>query len=131
MEDPRRNRHPTPAESLAMLRSRPGINITKQPEGAVILVETSGAVYELTVLDPTDGLIRIASTERTFHRPKSGILRESVYEPDSGVVIPRWIGPAMRMRIGLKDCMFNSSAVMSAQISGRSEDGRKWYYDVF
>jgi hypothetical protein len=120
-----RNR-PNPSEITAALKSQPGINITRLAAGNVVLVETEGAIYELTVLNPVEGVVRMSATDPHLKNKRVGKFLQSTFVHDRRVSIPRWIGKAMKMELRFPDMTFQATSAVSASVYG---DG--WHYDVF
>src|SRR5208282_3068192 len=51
---------PTPEEALKALKAQPGIDISQQPKGSKIIVETDGHLFEITVLSPVNRLVEVS-----------------------------------------------------------------------
>lgn len=121
----------TPEQKVEELKQQGGIDITKAGMGALILVETTMAVYEITVLYPSIALVEIEGTDQIFHASKGPHRAEllcSNYDEAGTISIPRWIGKGLRM--GFKTqagIVIVTSAVKSARIT--SPD-KRWEYEL-
>lgn len=119
--------HITAKDVLADLRARPHIDVSRQPAGTNILVETTQGILEIDVLDPADGLIRLSGTDPKIKAPRTCRLLQSDYDLQGVIFLPKWIGKELRMKIEFANATFHCSATLSAAI--RLKSGK--YYDVF
>jgi hypothetical protein len=117
---------PTPEEALKALKAQPGIDISQQPKGSKIIVETDGHLFEITVLSPVNRLVEVSGTEPVLREPTVGQYLRGVYVLDASVGFDNWIGRTMQMTIKFRNGIFLSGPVVTASIAGPG-----WNYEVF
>lgn len=121
MEEPQ-----TIDDVLADLRARPHIDITRQPVGTNILVETTQGIIEMVVLNPETALVRVSGTDPKIREPVNCQMTQSLYDLEGRITLPKWIGKEMRMQLTFKNASLNCSATVSAMVRGKS-----WHFNVF
>jgi hypothetical protein len=109
-----------------MSDAHPGIDITRQPIGTTILVETDTGLHELIVVNPQQATVQITGSDPRFHKPILGRLLQSVSALEPLVKLNHWIGRAMKMVIAFRGEPYTSGIVLSATVKGPG-----WHYDVF
>jgi hypothetical protein len=114
-------------DAIQYLRTQPGIDISLQRPGAIVQVVTNPHVYELSIISPQKGLVRVTGNDTRLGRaPLIGEFQRSIYGLDEAVFLDRWVGRAMRMMIRFKNGVLTSSVVTSASVAGND-----WHYRVF
>jgi len=89
------------------------ILINKLPENTVVLVETEDAIYELTVLVPSQNVVGVNTNDRRF-----------LEIPNVTINTPIAWGDCMRM-------VTNESVLFSRKANGATVRGKGFNYDVF
>ncbi len=112
---------------LAQLRARPHVDITRQRIGTNILVETTQGIVEIDVLNPSEGLIRVAGTDPKIKEPKVCRFLQSDYDIQGLIFLPKCIGKEMRMKISFANATFHCSMTVSAAVQLKNGS----YYNVF
>lgn len=111
---------------LKSLRSRPGIKLSRQPQGSRITVETSQEIYVLTVIDPAKLSVSLTGTDRRFRSPVFGQFTQSNYDIRGDICLKDWIAEDLRMQITFANAVFSCPPAKSARI-----EGPDWFFDVF
>jgi hypothetical protein len=106
--------------------SNVGIDIRHRHTGETILVETEDGVFELTVTDASQGMVRVSGTDPRLHTLPQGCLTHSINPARPKDRQAFWIGPGLRMIFAFRNAVLESGCVMSATIRGPG-----WHYDVF
>jgi phenolic acid decarboxylase len=113
-------------DTLAELRAQPHIDITRQPVGTTIIVETTQGIIEMVVLKPDVALVRVSGTDPKIKEPVNCQMTQSLYDLKGIITLPKWIGKELRMQLTFKNASLNCSATVSAVVRGKG-----WHYDVF
>jgi hypothetical protein len=116
----------TVSQLEAELRAAPGIDITKLPLNSKLIVETTAAVYEFSILNPTQGLVSVTSVDSRFAKGSVCRIERSTYDLEGKVSVPYWVGKHLRMQLTFKNGILPCAIAVSARIEG---DG--WHYNVF
>lgn len=121
----------TPEQQVEDLKRQGGVDVTQVPVGTTVLLETTMAVYEITVLFPALALLEIQGTDQIFNASQ-GVhevtLRHSTYDVAGDVSIPHWIGKGMRMSLKSGRGVVMTSAVVSARITAPDNS---WSYELW
>jgi len=110
------------------LKALPGIEIFRQRVGTRIIVETDNGMYELVVLNPTQGLVEISGSDPRLHEPVIGRFLHSVHAVYPNVAADAWIGRAMRMVIAF--VTLPSRAVLSLRHPSKGRGGSMTCFEV-
>lgn len=103
-----------------------GIDITKQPVGTTLIVETEDDhLFEMKVTIPQRGVVEVSGTEPRLKFPVLGVLTHS-FSGDKKTQINHWIGMLLQMSLVFKNGNYESKPVIHATVSGPG-----WKYDVF
>lgn len=121
----------TPEQQVEELRRQGGVDVTQMPVGTTILLETTMAVYEMTVLLPMLALLEIRGTDQIFHASR-GVhdveLLHSAYDAAGKITIPNWIGKGLRMYLQTIGGTVVTAAVASARVTAPD---RSWSYELW
>lgn len=115
---------------VASLKALGGADLTKLEVGTKLYVETTKAVYGLTVLDSA-GTVMIESAEAPFvaQTPTRCELVRSDWDDKGKVNIPHWIGKAMRMILRRPTGkLMATHSVVSTRVE--AADG-SWAYEIW
>jgi hypothetical protein len=115
---------------VTTLKATGGADTSALAPGTKLYVETTKAVYQLTVMG-RKGLIMVESAEPPFdvHRPELCTLVRSDWDDAGKVNIRYWVGRAMRMIFMLADGnMYATNSVVSAKVE--AADG-SWDYELW
>ena len=121
----------TPEQQVEDLKRQGGIDVAEAEVGTKILIETTMAVYELKVLEPSTARVDIQGTDQIFSASKGVHQAEVVFSTTGApldVSVPNWIGKGLR--IALKSSggvIVMVSSVVSARITAPDES---WSYEL-
>lgn len=105
-----------------------GIDITRQPAGTVVLVETEDDILlELEVVVPAKGIVKVSGTEPRLKIPVLGILSHA-FSGDKKTQIDHWIGMLLCISLSFKNGSYDTKPVVHASMRGPNN---AWRYDVF
>lgn len=110
-------------DMLAELRAKPHIDISRQPVGTIIIVETTQGIIEMEVLNPTVGLILASGTDPKIKEPVRCQMTQSFYDLEGIITLPKWIGKDLRMQLTFRNANLHCSATVSAAVRLK----RGWY----
>lgn len=116
---------------VASLKAHGGADLTKLEVGVKLYIETTAAIYLLTVMTPSEGLVMVESAQSPFvaHRPVLCTLIRSDWDDKGQVNIPNWIGKAMRMVFRHSDGqLYSTHSVVSTRVE--AADG-SWHYELW
>jgi hypothetical protein len=114
---------------VTSLKKVGGADVSALPIGTKLYVETTKAVYQLTVMGA--GLVMVESAEPPFEAqtPDLCTLVRSDWDDMGRVNIPYWVGKAMRMIFKLGDGnLYATHSVVSAKVE--ASDG-SWGYELW
>ncbi|MHC4372194.1 MAG: hypothetical protein ACYSW8_31705 [Planctomycetota bacterium] len=114
---------------VTTLKKMGGADVSVLAIGTKLYVETTEAVYQLTVMG--DGLVMVESSEKPFkvQCPELCTLVRSDWDDTGKVNIPYWVGKAMRMIFKLADGKhYSTHSVVSTRIE--ASDG-SWGYELW
>jgi hypothetical protein len=115
-----------PREAIAVLASKPGIDLIRQRLGTHVYLETTDHSYKLTLLDQRSLKMEIVANDQRIGVRSIGIFERSVYDEDGKVSLPGRIIAGMRMQIRFANGVFQSRPVVLATVCGNG-----WHYKVF
>ncbi len=110
---------------------QPGIDVSKRRTDETIFVETIGRqgthLYEITILDPSQGVVEVNSTwPALHHRPRGQYVHGLHVQNDHQHYPYLWIAKGMRLVFRFANGFHITGTVMSGSVSGEG-----WKYDVF
>lgn len=116
------------------------IEVNKLKQGTKVLLETKESVFDLEVLDPTNGLILIEGSRRFIKKPREAVLvgvygkRDFLHNDEllAPFQIERGIG--IEIKYNDDDGVSNdfiTSPILSAKIHGTNAEGKEWGYEVW
>jgi hypothetical protein len=114
---------------VTKLKAIGGADVSVLTIGTKLYVETTEAVYQLTVMGA--GLVMVESPEKPFkvQSPELCTLVRSDWDDKGQVNIPYWVGKAMRMIFMLADDkLYSTHSVVSARVE--ASDG-SWGYELW
>jgi hypothetical protein len=100
-----------------------GIDVRRQKFGTTIYVECATQLFEMEVVNPEYGLVRVNSNVSALRIPTVGQLVESI-GPEGAK--PTWIGEGMAMHLRFRNGVFPTEPALAASIKGKG-----WEYEVF
>lgn len=115
---------------IGSLKAQGGIDLTYLQVGTKLYIETTTAVYCLTVMCSDHGLVTVESSRKPFKagKPELAVLVRSDWDDKGQVTIPHWIGRAMRMVFNVDGVLYATGSVETAMVE--SADG-SWKYELW
>lgn len=108
------------------------IKLNKLKEGNQILLETKESVFEIELLNPNTGRIEIVGSRRFPRRTRAKIVGA---HDDDGKQIKGEIHQNQGVEIEYKDGEttnnFVTSPVLTAKVTGKSDEGKVWHHEVW
>lgn len=111
------------------LKSQGGVDVSCLQVGTKLYIETTTAVYCLTVMG-SKGLVTVESSREPFKagEPELAVLVQSDWDDKGQVTIPYWIGRAMRMVFNVNGHLSATGSVETTLIQGAEGS---WKYELW
>lgn len=116
----------TSSKTRKMIQSQPQVDIRKLAVEDRLMVSTKNYIYEIEVVSPKEGLIRISSNDPRLIKPIVGGYVGGMFDLDDVVSFPWIVAQTLRMRIRFLNGGYLSEPAVSCKLTGKD-----YYYDVF